>query len=143
MNRNPADRVPLSTRILNLILEGLKLVSIAIAVLLVIAVAIFVSAKTGITIPKRWFGFCIWTILLIWFVQRLGKHHRSNRTFWLAFGGLLVVHVLVFVIVLRRFTEWGLGWFMPVFLVEAPAMVVLLETVVARKTSSSSPHTAR
>ena len=143
MNRNPADHVPLSTRIVNLILEGLKLFGFALAALLVIAVAIFVSAKTGITIPKRWFGFCVWTTLLIWFVQRLCKHHRRNRMFWLAFGGLLMVHTLVFIVVLRSITDWGLGWFAPVFIVEAPIMVVFLEAVVARKPSSGSPHTAR
>jgi hypothetical protein len=63
--------------------------------------------------------------------------------FWLAFGGLLMIHTSVFIVVLRSVTEWGLGWFMPIFLVEAPTMVVLLETVVAKKTSSGSPHTAR
>ena len=143
VNSNPAERVSLSIRIRSLILEGLKLSGIALAALVVIAVAIFVSIKTGITIPKRWFGFCVWTGLLIWFVQRLCKHHRRNSKFWLAFGGLLVVHISVFVVVLRSMTDWGLGWFAPVFLVEAPIMVVLLEAVVAKKPSSGSPHTAR
>jgi len=142
VDSNPAERVPQSVRIRSLILEGLKLFGIALAALVVIAVAIFVSIKTGITIPKRWFGFCVWTGLLIWFVQRLCKHHRRNSKFWLAFGGLLVVHISVFVVVLRSITAWGLGWFAPVFIVEAPIMVVLLEAVVARKPSSGSPHTA-
>jgi len=106
------------------------------------AVAVIVSTKTGITVPKRWFGLCVWTGLLTWFVQRLCKHHRRKTKFWLAFGGLLVVHVLAFVVLLRSITEWGLGWFMPVFLVEAPIMVVLLETVVAKKSASAPPSTA-
>jgi hypothetical protein len=50
-----------------------------------------------------------------------------------------VVHVLVFVAVLRTVTHWGLGWFMPVFLVEAPIIGVLLETVVTKKSSRTQP----
>jgi hypothetical protein len=139
VNPGPPERIPFSTRFLNLVLEGLKLFGIALAALLVIAIAVFVSVKTGIIIPRRWFGFCVWTGLLIWSVCRLCKRHRRRTKFWLAFAGLLAVHVMAFVVVLRTFPDWGLGWFMPIFLVEAPLMVVLLETVATEKSSRNHP----
>ena len=135
VNPNPPERVSFSTRFLNLALEGLKLVGIALAALLVIAIALFVSLKTGITIPKRWVGYCAWTGVLIWFVYRRCKHHRTKMKFWLAFAGLLAVHVMAFVVVLCTIPDWGLGWFIPVFLMEAPIIVVILETVVTEKSS--------
>ena len=133
VNPGPTEPVPFSKRFLNLVLEGLKLFGIALAALLLIAIAVFISVKSGIRIPKRWFGFCVWTSLLIWFVYRHCKRNRRDTKFWLAFAGLLVVHVMAFIVVLRAVPDWGLGWFVPVFLVEAPIMVVLLETVAPKK----------
>ena len=136
---DPRNHVPLSTRLLNLTVEALKLFGIALVALLLIAIVIFLSVKTGIIIPKRWFGFCVWTGVLIWVVCRLCQRHRRKTKFWLAFVGLFVLHVLAFVAVLRSVTDWRLGWFMPVFLVEAPIIVVLLETFVAEKSSRRHP----
>jgi hypothetical protein len=49
VNPGPPEPVPFSTRFLNLVWEGLKLFGIALAALLVIAIAVFVSVKTGFT----------------------------------------------------------------------------------------------
>ena len=79
----------------------------------------------------------VWVLRLdrsaIWFVYRHCKRKRRDTKFWLAFAGLLLVHVMAFIIVLRAIPDWGIGWFVPVFLVEAPIMVVLLETVAPKK----------
>ena len=134
---NPASRQSRSSsiRVLDFTLEALKLFGIAIAALLLLTVAVFVSAKTGIVVPKRWFGLCVWTGVLIWVVYRICKHHRRKTKFWLVFGGLFMVHVLAFIVVLRSVTDWRLGWFMPIFLVEAPAVVMVIEAVLSEKPS--------
>jgi hypothetical protein len=49
--------------------------------------------------------------------------------------GLLVIHMIGFIAVLQRSTEWHLTWFMAVVLVEVPCFAVALGMVVDRKPS--------
>lgn len=120
------------TRFLSLILEAAKLLGIAIACLLVIAAIIIFSAKTGIKAPERWIGLTLWTCFLLWFVFRQHKGDLGQLRFWLALSGFLMVHVTVFAFVLRAYTAWRPIWFMFVFMIEGPLVLVALENVVHR-----------
>jgi len=50
--------------------------------------------------------------------------HRP--TFWLAVVGLLAVHLLAFVAILRSYPEFRMIWFMPIVIVEAAFFSIIL-----------------
>jgi hypothetical protein len=118
------------TRFLSFILEAAKLFGIAVVCLLVIGAAVIVSAKTGFTVPARWFGLFYWTCALLWFVFKQHKHDLRYGRFWLALSAFLVMHVTSFAAVLRAYAAWRPIWFMFVFMIEGPLVLVALENVV-------------
>src|SRR5580698_4417038 len=132
---NTPERKSLSSRLGSLLLESLKLVGIALGCLVVFSVIIFVVLKTGIVIPWRWTALCYWTGFLIWCICVQFKQHLRQAKFWITFLGLLVIHVIGFIAVLQRFTEWHNTWFLAVVLVEVPCFAVALGLVVDKKLS--------
>jgi hypothetical protein len=117
-------------RLVSFILEATKLVGIALICLLVIGVVVIVSAKTGIVIPFRWFGLFFWTCFLLWFVFRQHKRDLRIGRFWLALSAFLILHVTVFVIVLRAYPAWRPVWFAFVIMIEAPPVLASFEEIV-------------
>jgi|SRR5271154_6990130 len=117
------------TGILGFILEAAKLFGIAIVCLLVIGAAVIVSAKTGIAIPARWFGLLFWTSALLWFIFRQHRNDLRLGIFWLALSAVLAVHVTAFAGVLRAYAAWPMIWFMFIFMIEGPLVLVLLRNV--------------
>ena len=117
-------------RFVSFILEAAKLVGIAIICLLVIGVLVIVSAKTGIVIPFRWFGLFFWTCFLLWFVFRQHKRDLRIGRFWLALSAFLIVHVTIFVVVLRAYPAWRPLWFAFAIMIEAPPILASLERIV-------------
>jgi hypothetical protein len=118
------------TRFLSFILEAAKLFGIAVVCLLVIGAAVIVSAKTGFTVPARWFALFYWTCALLWFVFKQHKRDLRYGRFWLALSAFLMVHVTAFAAVLRAYAAWRPIWFMFVFMIEGPLVLVALENVV-------------
>ena len=111
-------------------LEAAKLIGIAIVCLLVIGVVVIVSAKTGIVIPYRWFGLFFWTCFLLWFVFRQHKRDLRIGRFWLALSAFLIVHVTIFVVVLRTYPAWRPVWFVFVIMIEAPPVLASFQRIV-------------
>jgi hypothetical protein len=93
------------------------------------AVAVFVSVRTGVVIPARWWGLLIWTCFILAFVCRHLRGYLRYGEFWLRFLGFLVIHLAAFVVVLRSYPEWRMFWFMPIAIVEALLMTNVLEVV--------------
>lgn len=123
----------LRTRVFSLVLEGLKLFGIAIACLVILGLAVFVSVRTGIVIPARWFGLIVWTGFLAWIILRTYKSQLRDTRFWIAFLVLLVTHVVVFARILRRYPDWRMAWFPLVAMLEASCMAVVLDRTIHRK----------
>ena len=103
---------------------------IAIVVLLVIGAAVIISAKTGIVVPARWFGVFYWTCALLWFVFRQHKRDLRSGRFWTALSAFLMVHITAFAIVLQAYPAWGPIWFMFVFMIEGPLVLVSFQNIV-------------
>jgi len=91
-------------------------VGIALAVLAVFAVGIVLSQ--GAKVPSAWLALAVFTSGLFWVTIKQSRAYWSSLGFWLAIGGLLVVHLLVFIAVLRAYPQWRGIWFMPVVIVE-------------------------
>jgi hypothetical protein len=126
---NPLENKQRS-RFLGFILEASKLLAIAIVCLIVIGAAVIVSAKTGVTIPARWVGLLWWTGVLLYLVFKQHKGDLRRGIFWLCLSAVLAVHVTAFAVVLRAYQVWPAIWFMFIFLVEGPLVLLVLQNVV-------------
>jgi hypothetical protein len=132
-----AKRVPLSTRLAALALEGLKLFGIAVSCLIVFALIIIVSIKHGIVIPHQWFALSVWTGFMIWVICRQYRPYLKHATFWLTLLSLMLVHTFAFIAILRRFPEWPMIWYWPVTLFEVPLMGVALNAILMNRNGRS------
>ncbi len=128
-----AQRPPLSSRILAFALEGLKLLGIAVGCLIIFALILFISIKAGIAVEWRWIALSYWTGFLIWLVCKLNKANLRQVKFWVTLFGLLLVHVIAFVVVLQRYPEWRLIWYVPIVVIEAPCMGMVLDAIMGHK----------
>ena len=91
-------------------------VGIALAVLAAFAVVIVLSK--GGKVPSGWLALAVFTSCLFWITIRQSREYWRRLGFWLAMAGLLVVHLLSFVVILRAYPEWREIWFVPVIIVE-------------------------
>jgi apolipoprotein N-acyltransferase len=78
-------------------------IGIALAVLVVFAVAIVLSK--GTTVSAEWLGLVVYTSGLFWVTIRQSREYWRRPSFWLAIAGLLVVHLLAFVAILRAYPD--------------------------------------
>jgi hypothetical protein len=123
----------LPARLIAFALEALKLVGIALGCLALIGMAFFISVRSGIVIPARWFGLCFWTGFLVWIICRPYRSNLGQPRFWGGFLILLVLHVAGFAVVLRVYPEWRMAWFPLIAVIEIPLMAMGLELIVRQK----------
>jgi hypothetical protein len=125
--KDPTQRSSLPSRLAALLLESAKLFSIAVTCLIIFALVIFTSIKTGIVIPWRWCALSIWTGFMIWMLCRQYKHNLKRVKYWFTLFCLVLAHVVAFVVILRWYPEWPMIWYWPVALVEVPCMAIVLD----------------
>ena len=103
-------------------LVGLFLLSrgIALAVLVVFALVFTTVVYTGHAgrISGRWIALVVYTSGLFWVTVRQSREYWRSPNFWLAIVGMLVIHLLAFVAILRASPQWQGIWFMPIVIVE-------------------------
>jgi hypothetical protein len=91
-------------------------VGIALAVLVVFGVAIVLSK--GAKISGDWIALAVYTAGLFWVTIRQSRRYWRRPGFWLEIAGLLVVHLLAFVAILRAYPQFRGIWFWPIVIVE-------------------------
>jgi hypothetical protein len=91
-------------------------VGIALAVLVGFAAAIVLSK--GAKISGDWIALAVYTSGLFWITLRQSRGYWRIPSFWFAIAGLLIVHLLAFVALLRAYPEWRGIWFWPIVIVE-------------------------
>jgi hypothetical protein len=91
-------------------------VGIALVVLAVFAAVIILSK--GAKLPSEWLALGVFTSCLFWITIRQSRAYWGRPGFWLATSGLLVVHLLLFIAVLRGYPQWRGIWFVPVIIAE-------------------------
>jgi len=68
----------------------------------------------------------------------LGNNQQISRALassdvWLAVAGLLAVHLLAFVAILRSYPQWRMIWFMPVVVLEAGLFSVIVNMLLGNR----------
>lgn len=106
--------MPLGT----IVRRALFYTGIAIAVLLLIAAAVLLSIRTGISIPRQWIALAIFTVALLFAMIRAYQRYWKRLGFWLALGGLLGIHLTLFIIILQNFPTFRPLWYIPAIIAE-------------------------
>jgi hypothetical protein len=110
-------------------------VGLALAGLAVIVLIIVVSNYTGIKPPERWVALAYWTLVLLIAGARVYREHWRHPELWLAMVGLLAIHLLAFVVILRSYPEWRAVWFGFTSLGELVFFRWILDAVLAHSRS--------
>ena len=104
-----------------LVRRGLLYIGLALASLTAFALVFALLVYTGHTgrLPWDWIALAVFTSGLFWVTIRQSRAYWRHASFWLVIAGLLVVHLLLFVAILRVYPQWREIWFWPVMVVEA------------------------
>jgi hypothetical protein len=102
-------------------------VGIALVVLAVFAVVIVLSK--GAKLPSGWLALGVFTSCLFWITIRQSRAYWNRPGFWLATIGLLLVHLLLFIAILRGYPQWRGIWFVPIIIVEGGLFGVILHVL--------------
>ncbi|HZW91563.1 MAG TPA: hypothetical protein VFF64_01180 [Candidatus Eremiobacteraceae bacterium] len=113
--------------------RGLLYIGIALLVLVVVATFI-VLTKGRVRISGGWAGLVTYTALLLWVIISKSRKRWHQLTFWLTVVGLLTIHLLAFVAILRSYPQWRMIWFVPVVIVEAGLFSVILNVLLGPST---------
>jgi hypothetical protein len=100
---------------------------LALAGLAAFALLFAISVRTGIVFPFRWVALAMYTSILFYAVAKPFRNLWKHAPFWFSLGGLTVVHVLAFSLVLRVYPQWPLLWYIPVIAVEAILFSTILD----------------
>ena len=127
--------MPLSEITLGKVVQRFLLyVSVALAVLVVVAAGIVLTKGAVGRIPRAWMALAVFTLALFWVTIRQSRAFWRRMDFWLAIAGLLVVHLLVFVAILSAYPQWREIWFVPVTIVECGLFGAILYLLFAEPT---------
>jgi hypothetical protein len=102
---------------------GLAIASLA-AFALVFAILVYTGQTGGV--PGRWIALAVFTSCLFWISIRQSKRYWNRSGFWFVITGLLVVHLLAFVAILRAYPQWRGIWFWPIVIVEGGLIGAIL-----------------
>jgi len=98
--------MPLNKRLRDLSLE------ILIGLALVAGIALFaIYVPRSHRVSARWVGLAVMTLIAFGYPLRWYRSYWRRALFWVAFLGLLLIHLAAFVVVLREVERFGLLWF--------------------------------
>ena len=94
---------------------------LAIASLAAFSLVFPTLVYTGHTghVSARWIALGVFTAGLFWVTIKQSKEYWCRLGFWFAMAGLLALHLLAFIAVLRSYPQWRGIWFMAIMIVEA------------------------
>ena len=102
--------------------RALLYVGLAVAFLtgfaLVFALLVYTGHTSYMEHSGGWIGLLVYSSGLFWVTIRQSREYWRHLGFWATIAGLLVVHLLAFVAILRAYPQWRMIWFMPVIVVE-------------------------
>jgi hypothetical protein len=111
---------------------GLAVVSLAIFSLIV-----FLSVRTHIVVPFRWVGLAGFAGALLFAIIKTNREYWNLPAFWLICAGILIVHLAVFIPVLRAYPDFRFIWWVPIVIAEGAFFGALCELLLIRTGRSS------
>jgi len=87
-----------------------------------VALAVADNARPGAESPAKWYGFILFTAGLFGISLKEGRPFWGVRAFWMGFGLVFVLHLLVFIPLLRALGHVPAIYFVPVYLFEIPVL---------------------
>lgn len=112
--------------ITGLVRRVLAYFAVAFAFLALCALLAFLTIRTGKRLPMLWVELAAFTWITFWYPIQQYKRHWRRPIFWSGVVGLLAIHLIIFVIVLRSYPEWRLVWFIPVAIAEGGGIFLAL-----------------
>lgn len=106
--------------------RALLYIALALAFLMLVATLVISGAAFRFQTPIRWVGLIAYTPAIFWAAARPFKRDWHRAKFWLAVFGLLTIHALSFIWLLRMYPAWPLIWFMPLSVAEAVLIGLVL-----------------
>ena len=100
-----------------------------VSVLAIVAAAVFVRVRTGLSIPVRWAALPVYTGIICWLTFKQYRSAIRKRHFWLIVSALMIVHLTAFILLLTYIPHWPLIWFVPTTVAEVTMIAVLMEKV--------------
>jgi|ERR1700733_11530571 hypothetical protein len=92
---------------------------LAFASLTIFALVFALSIHTHTVVPFRWVMLAPFTVVLIVASVQTSRKYWRVRAFWFILAGLLCLHLLVFILILRNFPDFRVIWYAPIVIVEA------------------------
>jgi hypothetical protein len=110
------------------------LLYVGIALVVLAVFFAFIVLSKGAKIPWQWVALAMWTSVLFWVTIRQSRAYWRYGGFWLAIAGLLVVHSLFFIAILRVYPRWREIWYWPIVVVEGGCFGAILYILFGRTT---------
>lgn len=122
--------------------------------LLYLAIGLVVAGLVGITtwyfpssasrlMDGGWVWLIIFTPIIFWYAARQYRPLWHRPLFWLTLSGLLVLHLLAFILIFRSYSPRPF-WLMVIAGIEAGVLVIVLDSILPRPRNRTHRHdTAR
>ena len=117
-----------------------SLLYIGIALVVLAVFFAFIVLSKGAKVPWLWVALALWTSCLFWVTIRQSRAYWGYVGFWLTIAGLLAVHLLFFIAILRVYPQWREIWYWPVVVVEGGLFGAILYLLFGRITSRRPRH---
>ncbi len=68
-------------------------------------------------IPGQWIGLATFTVVLIVATIQSSKKYWRDVSYWFILAGLVCLHSLAFILILRNFPDFRMIWYVPIVVV--------------------------
>jgi len=113
-----------------IIRRSLLYLGIALASLAVFALIFLLSVRSGLSVPFPWVMLGVFSGVLVFCMLKYFRPFWNRPALWLCCAGVLVVHLAIFIPILRSYPEFRPVWFVPIVIVEAAAAGAICGPVV-------------
>ena len=126
--------MPLKMTFGQIVRRILLYLGLAFASLAVLAMPFALNVHAGIVIPGQWIGLATFTVVLIVATIQSSKKYWRDVSYWFILAGLVCLHSLAFILILRNFPDFRMIWYVPIVVVEAGIFGGIYDLLLARTT---------
>jgi cell division protein FtsW (lipid II flippase) len=91
----------------------------------------------------KWLGLSVNTAILYGYVVKDGRRFWHVWGFWFATVAVLILHLIAFIVILRRVDRWGALWFLPMYPIEISILSVAYDWVSESAVGRSEAQRSR